>query len=122
MKMLRHAEIDGTNLALQVERKGFPWWLVVSRGAGETAEVWTKIYDNQFEAEKLYDFLGLRFARDYLKRIIGDEERSVRLLHLLGELENDPFFCRAVKEKQERLVESLLAGILEESEAPEAVN
>lgn len=122
MKMLRHAEIDGTHLALQVERKGYPWWLVVNRGAGETAEVWTKIFDNEWEAVKVYDFLGLRFAHDYLKRIIGDEERYVRLLRLLGELQNDPFFCRAVKEKQERLVESLLGGILEESEAPEAVN
>lgn len=120
--MLRQIEIDGTNLMLQVERKGWPWWLIVNRGAGETAECWSKIFDNEWEAVNVYDFLGLRFAHDHLKRIIGDEERYARLLHLLRELENDPFFCRAVKEKQERLVESLLGGILEESEAPEAVN
>ncbi len=120
--MLRQIEIDGMNLVLQVERKGHPWWLIVNRGAGENAEVWSKIFGNRFEAEKVFDFLGMRFAHDYLKKIIGDEERYVRLLKLLGDLENDPFFCRAVKEKQERLVESLLGGILEESEAPEAVN
>jgi hypothetical protein len=123
MKMLRHAEIDGTNLTLQVEHKGFPWWLVVNRGAGKDAEVWSKIFDNEWEALKVYDFLGLRFAHDHLRKIIGDEARYVRVLRLLADLEGDPFFRRAVRSKnQERLVESLLAGILEESEAPEAVS
>jgi hypothetical protein len=116
MKMLRQAEIDGTNVTLQVEHKGFPWWLVVSRGAGKNAEVWSKIFGNQFEAEKVYDFIGMRFAHDHLKRIIGDEERYARLLKLLGDLQNDPFFCQAVRGKNERLVESLWAGILEDSE------
>jgi hypothetical protein len=118
--MLRQIEIDGMNLILQVERKGWPWWLIVNRGAGETAECWSKIFDNEWEALEVYDFLGLRFAHDYLRKIIGDQERYVRVLRLLGELENDPFFCRAVRGKNERLVESLLAGILEDSETATA--
>jgi hypothetical protein len=121
--MLRQIEIDGMNFVLQVERKGWPWWLIVNRGAGETAECWSKIFDNEWEAVKVYDFLGLRFAHDYLRKIIGDEARFVRVLRLLADLEGDPFFRQAVRSKnQERLVESLLGGILEESEAPEAVN
>jgi hypothetical protein len=121
MKMLRHSEIDGTNVTLQVERKGFPWWLVVSRGAGETAEVWTKIFDNEWEAVNVYDFLALRFGHDHLGRIIGDKARCQRVLKLLADLEADPFFRKAVRAKQDRLVESLLTGILEDSETA-AVN
>ena len=118
MKMLRQAEIDGMNFTLQVERKGYPWWLVINRGVGETAEVWTKIFDNQFEAERVFDFLGMHFAHDYLKRIIGDEERYARVLKLLAELEDDPFFRGAVRAgNQGRLIEGLLTGILEESAA-----
>jgi hypothetical protein len=121
MIMLQHAEIDGTHVTLQVEHQGFPWWLVVNRGAGKSAEVWSRVFDNRPEAEKLYDFMAIHFAHDYLKRIIGDEERYARLLQLLVDLQNDPFFCRAVKEKQERLVESLLGSILEQSEQAETV-
>jgi hypothetical protein len=116
MKMLRHAEIDGTSITLQVEHAGYPWWLIANRGTGENAEVWSRIFDNRPEAEKLYDFMAIHFAHDYLKRIIGDEERYLRMLKLLVDLQNDPFFCRAVKDKNERLVESLLGGILEDSE------
>jgi hypothetical protein len=122
MKMLQQAEIDGTNITLQVEHAGYPWWLVVNRGAGKNAEVWSRIFDNRPEAEKVYDFLATRFAHDYLKKVIGDDERYVRLLKLLVNLQNDPFFCRAVKAKnQERLIESLLSGILDESENAEAL-
>jgi hypothetical protein len=119
--MLRQIEIDGMNLMLQVERKGWPWWLIVNRGAGETAECWSKIFDNEWEAVNVYDFLGLRFAHDYLERIIGDNARCQRVLKLLADLEADPFFRKAVRAKQDRLVESLLTGILEDSETA-AVN
>ena len=116
MRMLRQIEIDGMNFVLQVERKGFPWWLVISRGAGETAECWSKIFDNEWEAVRVYDYLGLHFAHDYLRKIIDDEERYARVLKLLGDLENDPFFRQAVRAKNDRLVESLLTGVLDDSE------
>jgi hypothetical protein len=116
MKMLRSTEVDGTNIMLQVERAGYPWWLVVNRGTGEKGEVWTKIFDNEWEAVNLYDFLSLHFAHDHLKKIIGDEERYARVLKLLATLEEDRFFRQAVRAKNERLVESLLGGILEDSE------
>lgn len=116
MKMLRSTEVDGTNIMLQVERAGYPWWLVVNRGTGEKGEVWTKIFDNEWEAVNLYDFLSLHFAHDHLKKIIGDEERYERVLKLLATLEEDRFFRQAVRAKNERLVESLLGGILEDSE------
>jgi hypothetical protein len=116
MKMLQHAEIDGTQVTLHVENQGFPWWLVVNRGAGKDAEVWSRIFDNEWEALQLYDFLSLHFAHDHLKKIIGDEARYMRVLKLLATLEEDRFFRQAVRAKNERLVESLLGGILEDSE------
>jgi hypothetical protein len=122
MKMLRHTEIDGTNITLQVEHAGYPWWLIASRGAGKDGECWSKIFDNQPEAEKVYDVLALRFAHDYLKRVINDDDRFARMMRLLADLESDPFFCRAIKAgNQGRLIESLLSGILEESEEVETV-
>jgi hypothetical protein len=121
MQMLKNAEIDGTNITLQVEYAGYPWWLILSRGAGNDAEVWSRIFDNRSEAEKLYDFMAMHFAHAHLKRMIGDEERYARLLKLLGDLEDDPFFRQAVRAKNDRLVESLLGGILEQSEEAEAM-
>ena len=114
--MLRSTEIDGTNITLQVEHAGYLWWLIANRGAGKDAEIWSRVFDNRHAAEEAYDVLGLRFAHDYLKKVIGDDERYTRLMRLLGDLENDVFFRRAVHAKSERLIESLLGGILEESE------
>jgi hypothetical protein len=121
MKMLKKVEIDGTNITLQAAHSGYPWWLIVSRGARKDAEIWSKIFDNQFEAERVYDFLALRFAHDHLKRIIGDDERYARILKRLEELEDDPFFRLAVRNKNEHLIESLLGWILEQSEVSQAV-
>ncbi len=98
MKMLRHTEIDGTNITLQVEHAGYPpWWLIVNRGAGENGEMWSRIFDNHPEAVKLFDFLALRFAHGHLKKVIGDEERFARLMRLLADLESDPFFLQGCK-------------------------
>jgi hypothetical protein len=117
MRMIQQTEIDGEHITLQVEHAGFPWWLIVHRDK----EIWSKIFDSQFEAEQAFERVAMGLAHDHLKRTIGDDARYARVLKLLGALEDDPFFRQAVRAKNDRLVESLLGGILEQSEEAEAM-
>ena len=91
-------------------------------GRGRNRRGVDKNFRQPIRGGEVYDFLGLRFAHDYLKRIIGDKERYARVLKLLAELEDESFFPRGRPSKI-RSGSSKACGpeSLEESEQPEAV-